>query len=638
MSAAEHGDRGGWLRLFAACAVFAVAVALGCGNDPRGGCPGGPGEVDPDGDGVTTTDNCPDVANEDQADGDGDGVGDACDNCPQEPNADQADEDEDGVGDACEEDPTGQGDSDEDGVINSEDNCPDDANEDQVDADGDDVGDVCDNCPAEPNTPQVDQDGDGAGDLCDNCPEQFNAVQADEDEDGVGNVCDNCRFDANADQVDSDDDGVGDACETDRDSDEVPDEDDNCLNEPNADQVDTDGDGDGDACDNCPDDENADQADSDGDGIGDVCEPDTDGDGVIDDDDNCPDDANEGQADADTDEVGDVCDNCVDDANADQADSDGDGVGDACDDDSGDGNGNGDDPDPTTISVGMPNGTEFLPCSVETFTATVNDSSTITWFEITNGNAVQCDTTTAGLATNCVDNGGGQVTITIPGGAQAFQQFVFEARASGGNGTPAAGLTLTTIGATKTSGAALSAALTGSPPEEVSLNLSDEALAVWDAATWAFDQSEGENVTSVTLTPVDGSDTEVTFDAPEVFESTTLFFTAEATGTAPDCTLQASVEIQYAEITFDLPETIQLDTPLDLASFVQLTNAPADTTLFFTVNGSLPAGVEVDIDSDTNVMTVTAGSDGQSFTVNVSVFGTAGEIVFDDDEIAISVP
>jgi hypothetical protein len=59
-------------------------------------------DADADGDArVLPDDNCPAVANVDQADADADGAGDACDNCPAGFNPDQADGDGDGIGDAC---------------------------------------------------------------------------------------------------------------------------------------------------------------------------------------------------------------------------------------------------------------------------------------------------------------------------------------------------------------------------------------------------------------------------------------------------------------------------------------------------------------------------------------------------------
>ena len=82
----------------------------GTDTDSDGLCDSGDECTDTDGDGygnpgyaanTCPDDNCPDDPNTDQADGDGDTVGDVCDNCPFTPNPDQTDSDSDNVGDAC---------------------------------------------------------------------------------------------------------------------------------------------------------------------------------------------------------------------------------------------------------------------------------------------------------------------------------------------------------------------------------------------------------------------------------------------------------------------------------------------------------------------------------------------------------
>ena len=318
------------------------------------------------------------------ADLDADGKCDDVDNCPTVANADQADADIDGIGDACDTCPNdAANDADGDGVCGDVDNCPTVANADQTDTDGDGIGDVCDSDddndgvldgpdidPLDP-TRCIDVDGDG----CDDC-----AVGTD----GFGPLPDN---DTANDGTDTDSDGVCDTTDTDDDNDGVLDADDNDPLDPNVCR-----DVDNDGCDDCSsgtDDPGNDGTDTDGDGLcdaGDSCpndaDNDADGDGVCGDVDNCPTVANADQLDSDGDGAGDACDpcpfdadddidgdgvcgdvdNCPTDANADQADFDGDGIGDVCDpDDDNDGVNDEDDAYPNsdpspTVGIG---GTEL---------------------------------------------------------------------------------------------------------------------------------------------------------------------------------------------------------------------------------------------------------------------------------------
>ena len=140
--------------------------------------------VDPDLDEVCgESDNCPNTANADQADTDGDGLGDACDSCPLDPDND----------------------IDNDAVCGDVDNCISISNKDQADSDGDGIGDACDTFPLDPLN---DIDEDGVGGDTDNCPFDNNSDQADADCDGVGDVCDICP--GGDDSVDNNADGIPD--------------------------------------------------------------------------------------------------------------------------------------------------------------------------------------------------------------------------------------------------------------------------------------------------------------------------------------------------------------------------------------------------------------------------------------------
>jgi Ca2+-binding RTX toxin-like protein len=82
-----------------------------------------------------------------EGDEDSDGVSDGLDNCPTIANPNQADSNLDGIGDACQ-----MADQDEDGIEDASDNCPTIYNPEQTDTNGDGVGDACSNLSPEVET------------------------------------------------------------------------------------------------------------------------------------------------------------------------------------------------------------------------------------------------------------------------------------------------------------------------------------------------------------------------------------------------------------------------------------------------------------------------------------------------------
>lgn len=247
------------------------------------------------------------------------------------------------------------------------------------------------------------------------------------------------------------------------------------------------------------------------------------------------------------------------------------------------------------------------------------------------------------------DKANGTATFTAPIiPDQGDQDFAFEARASApGYADGRAIVVFTLRDFTDTTQVATTSTGAAQPGEIVTLALAESVPATWLTTTqW---EQNPDSVPVVALSPT--GDGQVEFVVPSVDETTDLHFTVTTDG----CLLgrltgSVTVPIQVAQLVFDLPSTITIGGTLDLDDdnnpdtgepILTIIGAPAYREILFFASaeggGELPPDVDLSIDRDTGVMTVSAGV-GDTFQVTVQVFGTAGLLAEASDTIEIVAP
>lgn len=250
-----------------------------------------------------------------------------------------------------------------------------------------------------------------------------------------------------------------------------------------------------------------------------------------------------------------------------------------------------------------------------------------------NDNATSNDNTSTGGNDNTStgnDNTAGNTNTNVNSNTSGNTNV--NTNTSGGGNTNTSGGTIPT----KTTGAEKACAASPAVCETVTLSLEDSVpSACRQNVQWTQDASD---TVQVTLTPGGVGTGSASFPVPRVdvvTTSMTLHFTVTSSGCSLGATGTATVSIQVATATWNnLPSCTELNDPLDLDAFAQVSGQPAapDAVVLVTVEEN--DLVDFDFNPVTNILEVNAGV-GETLTVNLQVFGTAGLLAEATDTIDV---